>query len=69
MNKAREYGESLAEKYCFNEPYPHIVIDDFLPTELAQKIVDNFPVEKSNRIESEYALNYSGIQENKLDAR
>ena len=28
---AREIGEELAGAYCFAEPYPHIVIDNFLP--------------------------------------
>lgn len=40
---AREIGEELAGDYCFAEPYPHIVIDNILPAELAQKILDNFP--------------------------
>ena len=42
---AREIGEELAGSYCFAEPYPHIVIDNFLPEDLAQKILDNFPEE------------------------
>ena len=40
---ARSIGEDLSGKYCFNEPYPHIVIDDFLPREMAEKILDRFP--------------------------
>jgi Rps23 Pro-64 3,4-dihydroxylase Tpa1-like proline 4-hydroxylase len=41
---AREIGESLSGEYCFSEPFPHIVIDNFLPVELAQELLDNFPV-------------------------
>lgn len=40
---AREIGEKLAGDYCFAEPYPHIVLDDFLPADLAEKIITNFP--------------------------
>lgn len=42
---AREFGEELSGQYCFAEPYPHIVIDNFLPTDLAEKILMNFPAE------------------------
>lgn len=42
---ARMAGESLAGQYCFAEPYPHIVIDNFLPIELAEEILANFPHE------------------------
>ena len=61
--KAREFGEKISNKYLFNEPFPHIVIDDFLPKELAEKILFNFPI--NNNVISEFKLNYPGIQENK----
>jgi Rps23 Pro-64 3,4-dihydroxylase Tpa1-like proline 4-hydroxylase len=41
--EARVVGERLAERYRTAEPFPHIVIDDFLPAALAQQILDNFP--------------------------
>lgn len=62
--KARAFGETLTQKYTTAAPYPHIAIDDFLPTDLANQILDNFPYE-SQKNASEYALNYSGIQKNK----
>jgi len=31
------------EKYIHTEPYPHIVIDDFLPEGVADNILENFP--------------------------
>ena len=62
--KAKEFGEALSEKYCLNQPYPHIVLDDFLPVNLANEILLNFP-NKTNIIEKEYELNHIGIQENK----
>jgi 2OG-Fe(II) oxygenase superfamily len=42
--KAREVGARLAETYCTADPYPHIVIDDFLPEILAEGILRNFPI-------------------------
>ena len=63
LKKAREFGESLSGTYCFAEPYPHIVIDNFLPIQLANEILLNFPVNRG--LNSEYENNYKGIQEHK----
>ena len=55
---AREFGEKLAGEYSFAEPFPHIVIDNFLPRELADACLANFPRERmaTDRIyESGYA--------------
>jgi hypothetical protein len=40
---ARRIGEELSADYCFAEPFPHIVIDNFLPLELAQGMLRHFP--------------------------
>ena len=32
--QARQIGESLSSDYCFAEPFPHIVLENFLPPEL-----------------------------------
>lgn len=32
-----------AERFAHAAPFPHIVIDDFLPTELAREVYDQFP--------------------------
>jgi hypothetical protein len=55
---ARKIGEDLSESYCFAEPFPHIVLDNFLPTEVAQLALDNFPsqtLQSDLRFESGYA--------------
>ena len=41
--KAREIGESLSERYCFAEPFPHIVIDNFLPAPVIEAALRGFP--------------------------
>lgn len=42
--RAREFGARLADGYCTADPYPHIVMDDFLPASLAEAILRSFPV-------------------------
>ena len=39
--KSRKFGNKLADNYCQAQPYPHIVIDNFLP---------NAFIDESNRI-------------------
>lgn len=60
--KAREYGQQLRERYAHAVPYPHIALDGFLPTELTERILANFPTQTHMQ---EHSLNYSGIQVNK----
>lgn len=38
----RSKGQELAERYAAGDPFPWIVIDDFLPTPLAQAMIDHF---------------------------
>ena len=46
VKDAIKLGENLSGDYCFAEPFPHIVIDNFLPSELIEKILNNFPTDK-----------------------
>ena len=36
-------GEDLAKTYQNGDPYPHIVIDNFLPTEVTEKLLADYP--------------------------
>jgi len=40
---ARRIGEELADGYCFAEPFPHIVLDNFLPEDVARLAAEHFP--------------------------
>lgn len=40
---ARRIGEEKSEAYCFAEPFPHMVIDNFLPESVARLALDHFP--------------------------
>ena len=35
---ARTFGEALSSKYSAGQPFPHVVIDDFLPDSLIEAI-------------------------------
>lgn len=70
--EAHATGELLRETYVTAQPYPHIVIDEFLPHELISYIFDRFPVEKreGDRV---FDINYGGhhkrqIQPEQCDA-
>ncbi len=41
--EARSLGEFFAEDYANADPFPHIVLDDFLPAGLPAQILANFP--------------------------
>jgi len=43
MGKARELGNALSEQYRSADPFPHVVIDDFLPSDMAEAILAHFP--------------------------
>ena len=49
VEDAIKFGESLNAGYCFAEPFPHIVIDDFLPVEFLNNILNNFQIEKMEK--------------------
>jgi 2OG-Fe(II) oxygenase superfamily len=36
-------GEKLSAQYRYAEPYPHIVIDDFLPEHMLDSVLEHFP--------------------------
>jgi hypothetical protein len=62
---ARQIGESLASGYCFAEPFPHIVLDDFLPEPLARRALDHFPGRSlgSDRV---FEMGYAGLHKRQI---
>jgi len=64
-NKARSLGEELSSKYCFAEPFPHIVIDNFLPIQVIEEILSIFPTVKG--IDDVYhESDYSGMHKRQI---
>jgi Rps23 Pro-64 3,4-dihydroxylase Tpa1-like proline 4-hydroxylase len=43
LGRLQQLGESLASPYQAAEPFPHVVIDDFLPEALLLEALDAFP--------------------------
>ncbi|MEL6369084.1 MAG: 2OG-Fe(II) oxygenase [Pseudomonadota bacterium] len=41
--ETKELGLDLASRYADGDPFPHIVIDDFLPQSVADYVIANFP--------------------------
>lgn len=62
---AAAYGESLSGEYCFAEPFPHIVIDNFFPEDLIEKIYDNFPTEKLEN-DVVFEMGYAGLHKRQV---
>ena len=65
VEDAIKFGESLSADYCFAEPFPHIVIDDFLPVEFLNKILNNFPTEKMKK-DVVFELGYAGMHKRQV---
>ncbi|MES2663162.1 MAG: 2OG-Fe(II) oxygenase [Pseudomonadota bacterium] len=65
IKEAQQYGENLSGEYCFAEPFPHIVIDNFLPLELIDKILENFPLEKLQD-DVIFELGYAGLHKRQV---
>lgn len=53
--------EELTERFREAQPFPHIVVDDFLDAEAAQRCLDAFPV-----LDSSGWINYTHVNERKF---
>jgi hypothetical protein len=64
-SRAREIGESLSDRYCFAEPFPHIVLDEFFPDEVIRMALENFPSDAlpSDRV---FEMGYAGLHKRQV---
>lgn len=62
---ARAIGEELSSRYCFAEPFPHIVLDDFLPEAVARAALEHFPKDtlRSDRV---FEMGYAGLHKRQI---
>jgi Rps23 Pro-64 3,4-dihydroxylase Tpa1-like proline 4-hydroxylase len=72
IEEAKSAGNELSAIYTQSQPFPHIVIDDFLPVDLIDSIYSNFPHDVTKN-EKHYERGYKGqhkrqINPNKCDS-
>jgi 2OG-Fe(II) oxygenase superfamily len=65
LNLAHEIGQSMMDDYAFAEPFQHAVIDDFLPNDLAQKLLAHFPQEQKEH-DKVYERGYGGLHKRQI---
>ncbi len=63
--KARQAGEALMGEYAFAEPFPHMVIDNFLPQEMAEALLAHFPEEAKSH-DKVYEKGYGGTHKRQI---
>ena len=63
--EARRIGESLSADYCFAEPFPHIVLDDFLPAAVARRALEHFPA-GALRSDKVFEMGYAGLHKRQI---
>lgn len=57
-----QLGESLHDIYVNNEPFPHIVLDNFFPIECLQRVVNEFPERETPRFADAQSQLKTGYQ-------
>lgn len=62
---AREIGEALMGDYAFAEPFPHAVLDNFLPQEMADGLLQHFPKETKTH-DKVYEKGYGGTHKRQV---
>jgi hypothetical protein len=62
---ARRIGESLSASYAFAEPFPHIVLDDFLPEAVARMALEHFPTQ-ALRSDTVFEMGYAGLHKRQI---
>lgn len=53
--QCKSAGAALAGQYATAKPFPHIVLDNFLPPEVLSRVVDEFPTRQQGRFEDNYS--------------
>ncbi len=59
-------GAELSAVYAQSKPFPHIVIDDFLPRNLIDNIYSGFPVDATNN-EKHFESGYRGLHKRQIN--
>lgn len=65
-SECRSLGEALHAEYVNNNPFPHIVIDNFLPQDLLRRVLEEFPKREQGRFNDEHSRLKTGYQMEKI---
>ncbi len=65
IEEAQAYGRDLAGEYGSEGPFPHIAIDDFLPSAVLDTICENFPSAPTDR-EKVFEKGYTGLHKRQI---
>jgi len=60
--RCAELGRSLRDQYTANQPYPHIVLDDFLPKPVLSRVNEEFPRPREGRFSDAHSKLKTGYQ-------
>lgn len=63
--RAREIGEELSSQYAFAEPFPHIVLDNFLPSDVIRLALDQFP-RRALASDRNFEMGYAGLHKRQI---
>ncbi|MFN8739335.1 MAG: 2OG-Fe(II) oxygenase [Pirellula sp.] len=66
--QCRLLGDSLNSEYVNNKPYPHIVIDNFLPAEILRRVLNEFPKRVTGRFNDDHSRLKTGYQLEKIES-
>ncbi len=64
-SEARRIGEALSAEYCFAEPFPHIVLDNFLPKKVIDLARENFPTTEL-KSDKTFEMGYAGLHKRQI---
>ena len=61
-NECESQGRAFHESYLSANPFPHIVLDEFLPRELLQRVLAEFPQREKGRFADDHSQLKTGYQ-------
>src|SRR6056297_3663664 len=64
--ECRLLGDALHEEYVNNNPFPHIVMDNFLPQDLLNRVLQEFPKREKGRFDDDHSRLKTGYQMEKI---
>jgi len=66
--ECQAFGEKLHDHYATNVPFPHIVIDNFLPDNLLRRVCSEFPERTGGRFNDAHSRLKTGYQMEKINS-